>query len=260
MRAGWLVVVLGACVHSSELICDDGSICAPDSTCLPSGGCRSAGCGDGVLGGRDGEECDDGNRLDHDGCSSVCREERLEWSHVDGGDIPGRQAAAAAWDPDRGRGLIIGGFITGAAVVDAWSWTGSGWEQVPPPSSITEGGALASDGRGALIYAGGTDNNVFQDQCWVWTGSWHACAQPLPVVLEEFAMVQDPAGGVIATGGLTGVGTGKHFSPDTFRRDAAGAWTTLPVGLGVFRHAAVLDTRAGRVVRTGGTWFNSMQR
>src|ERR1041385_919717 len=139
MRAGWLVVVLGACVHSSELICDDGSICSPDSTCLPSGGCRGAGCGAGVLDGRAGEEGDDGNKLDHDGCSSVCRAERLTWTRVDGADVPPRQGAAVAWDPDRGRGLLIGGFIIGAALDDAWSWTGAGWEMVPPPSSIVEG-------------------------------------------------------------------------------------------------------------------------
>jgi len=29
-------------------------------------------CGDGVVQTQDGEQCDDGNRLDHDGCSSTC--------------------------------------------------------------------------------------------------------------------------------------------------------------------------------------------
>ena len=72
-------------------------------------------------------------------------------------------------------------------------------------------------------------------------------------------MAQDPAGGVISTGGLTGSGTAVMLSPFTFRRDPAGTWTPLPDDLGVFKLAAVLDARAGRVVRTGGTWFGGAQ-
>ena len=52
--------------------CDDG-LEQPDGICTPS--CAFARCGDGIRQAVLGEQCDDGNRLDGDGCDRVCLRE-----------------------------------------------------------------------------------------------------------------------------------------------------------------------------------------
>lgn len=104
-----LVVVLvhPACITFDATHCADGSICPIDRVCVPGGGCAPADlaaacagradgascttavgsgvcdggvcvealCGDGYVTGR--EACDDGNTIDHDGCSSDCSSSEL---------------------------------------------------------------------------------------------------------------------------------------------------------------------------------------
>ena len=60
--------------------CPDGDLCNGDETCQ-SGVCTSGPptwCGDGVVQGSCGEECDDGNTIDGDCCSSSCQIEPAE--------------------------------------------------------------------------------------------------------------------------------------------------------------------------------------
>jgi cysteine-rich repeat protein len=54
--------------------CNDGNSCTEDDTCT-SGTCGglSPTCGDGTLDSACGEQCDDGNTTDGDGCSSTCQ-------------------------------------------------------------------------------------------------------------------------------------------------------------------------------------------
>ncbi len=73
-----------------EPFCGDGSINDPDETCDPPGdhGCRDdcTFCGDGLVQPDAGEECDDGNRQNGDGCSSTCLPEGVptlgEWGRL----------------------------------------------------------------------------------------------------------------------------------------------------------------------------------
>lgn len=58
--------------------CDD-TECAADPVCVP------AVCGDGILNPGNGEQCDDGNVIDLDGCSSTCQIEVLEVEPNDDG-------------------------------------------------------------------------------------------------------------------------------------------------------------------------------
>jgi cysteine-rich repeat protein len=55
--------------------CDQG----PNNSNVPGAYCRTncsfARCGDGIVDGLQGEECDDGNRVNGDGCSSDCKRE-----------------------------------------------------------------------------------------------------------------------------------------------------------------------------------------
>lgn len=69
-------MVLGGCQLSLGVACGDG-LCAEREVCLDSGSaspvCIRSICGNGHL--EPGEECDDGNTSDGDGCSSKCTRE-----------------------------------------------------------------------------------------------------------------------------------------------------------------------------------------
>ncbi|MCY1071642.1 hypothetical protein OV090_43260 [Nannocystis sp. RBIL2] len=59
--------------------CDEACDAGPDNSDLEPGACRTdctaAGCGDSVVDYPDGEQCDDGNASDGDGCSAACQVE-----------------------------------------------------------------------------------------------------------------------------------------------------------------------------------------
>ncbi len=65
------------CRTTDAVSCGDEEFCPADSVCTPSQDppvCVPArGCGNGVLDEADGEECDDGNIVDDDGCNSTCK-------------------------------------------------------------------------------------------------------------------------------------------------------------------------------------------
>ncbi len=86
---------VASCVAGPVINCDDKNPCTAD-TCVPALGCQynnvadqtgcganlfciagkcviKAYCGDGIV--QAGEECDDGNNIDGDGCSAVCKKE-----------------------------------------------------------------------------------------------------------------------------------------------------------------------------------------
>src|SRR5690606_29522815 len=50
-------------------------LCQVEPNCPKTGGACSSRCGDGIILPTDDEECDDGNTVDGDGCSSTCTEE-----------------------------------------------------------------------------------------------------------------------------------------------------------------------------------------
>jgi cysteine-rich repeat protein len=65
-------------VEPDGIVCDDGDVCTIGDTC-GSGVCAGDSgpgglvtCGDGIFRAICGEECDDGNNVDCDGCSSAC--------------------------------------------------------------------------------------------------------------------------------------------------------------------------------------------
>ncbi|NUN13438.1 MAG: hypothetical protein HUU55_07365 [Myxococcales bacterium] len=69
----------GTCVAGAAKVCDDGDICNGVESCVPATGNCAVGpipiCGDGVLTPQCGEQCDDKNLADFDGCSSSCQVE-----------------------------------------------------------------------------------------------------------------------------------------------------------------------------------------
>jgi cysteine-rich repeat protein len=68
----------GGCGEPDIFVCENHDGRAPTCTCvdLEAVGPECTRCGDGVL--QDEETCDDGNRIDFDGCDSLCRETSVE--------------------------------------------------------------------------------------------------------------------------------------------------------------------------------------
>src|SRR5882672_3746761 len=160
----WLVVALAvipACIQSSLSRCGDGSVCAaglvcddtvggcidphvcagqPDGTaCGTSGACQAgtcaaAACGNGRI--ERSEQCDDGNALSHDGCSSTCLREHAVWSKLSPGRSPPVRARhAMAYDLARRKIVLFGGnSLANGTVGDTWEWDGTTWTQISPPS------------------------------------------------------------------------------------------------------------------------------
>jgi cysteine-rich repeat protein len=220
----WWVVALGliGCVRSASVECDDGRLCPAGFMCVADGCRRVTACGDGELG--VGEECDDGNSLSHDGCSSRCLTEQPVWHEVTVANGPEkRRGHMAAWLPDAGHGVMYGG-IDNAVLTDTWIWTGS-WTRGPDgPERVFH--AIAFDGRDRLIMFGGSlQDTTRAGDTWAWDGAaWTQVATtgPSPRVFHVMAPT-GRAGEVLLWGG-NGLGTGTL--DDTWLWN--GAWTAGP--------------------------------
>ena len=77
-------IFLTGCVEPRATICDNGMTCPGGTKCaLNQPACLINDCGDGILDVDKGEECDDGNVRNGDGCSSTCLWERCGNGVVD---------------------------------------------------------------------------------------------------------------------------------------------------------------------------------
>jgi len=142
--------------------CDDGNHVNGD-------GCRSdcsaPVCADGIKDPFEG--CDDGNRRDHDGCSHDCRRELDVWRLVERHPSP-RSNAAIAYDPARGVAVMYGGAgAAGEVHGDTWEWDGAHWNHIPllftgPPR---QGAKMVFDPRlGSMLLVGGEPGH--------WISTW----------------------------------------------------------------------------------------
>ena len=133
-----------------------------------------------------GEECDDGNLIGHDGCSSNCKTEQPVWDNaVTSLPTPARSAASMVYDSARGRIVMFGGYTPAVAGVsssatlgDTWEWDGTGWISVTTAIAPTprEGHAMAYDStrHRVVLYGGELYSGVTSlDDTWEYDGtSW----------------------------------------------------------------------------------------
>ncbi len=136
---------------------EDGTAGSEDS------GALGPRCSDGVV--DSGEQCDDGNDIDGDGCNRDCRfSGQLEWQQTYGAGVGGiDQAFAVA--PEQDGSVMVGGYVSDDADLrDAWLGRfgpdGTLLWQVSiagPGGGNDEVRALVSDGEGT-VYAAGYQN------------------------------------------------------------------------------------------------------
>jgi cysteine-rich repeat protein len=174
------------------------------------------GCGNGRM--DVGEECDDGNSMSHDGCSSGCLVEQPVWTEI---TTPGptlRRGHAMAWLPDRGYGVLHGG--TGAAVLnETWIWNGA-WTQVANGPDRTFH-TIAWDRDGQLVMFGGTDQTAIRRaESFAWDGTqWNQLGGTNATA--RFDHVMGPGvvpGQLMMYGGQNATG----INVELWQRDAAG--------------------------------------
>jgi cysteine-rich repeat protein len=76
-------------------------------------------CGDGAVDA--GEECDDGNSMDGDGCNNDCMPSGRElWVHLESPPVIASVAAIASKMSERGEVVVVGGFVDEGTGNDAW--------------------------------------------------------------------------------------------------------------------------------------------
>ena len=174
---------------------------------------------------------------------------------------PARAHTSMAFDPARGRIVLVGGSTRSAdgrwiTLGDTWTWDGERWEQASITGVTRSGHKLAyHDASHALLAVGGNDNDRFdQPLMALESDRWHPVGgDPLPPRTEA-AVAYDPLRKrVVAFGGIierTSLGTTHEF--DGTR------WHTISTTGPAARNSAVMAFHppTGKIVLFGGAGDN----
>jgi cysteine-rich repeat protein len=137
-------------------LCDDGNACTVQDQCL-AGTCTGAGvCGDGVLQTECGEQCDDGNRIDGDGCDSNCRIEASPTPTVSPQATPTPLGCASSPRSDCRLPLVPGNtpLILSVGTTSAKNELRWGWRKGATETSVDFGNPLNGTGYDVCVYDG----------------------------------------------------------------------------------------------------------
>lgn len=175
-----------------------GDKCTSDVTAgiCDAGFCLAA-CGDGSV--QKGEECDDGNLADHDGCTATCTLETGVWRRAIPPWAP-RARQMAAYDSARQRLVVYGGVADESAYGPS-GVDGETWERDPSRHWTHIAGAgpgkrrhamMAYDvQRSVVVLFGGLDDlGQIRGDTWEYNGTWHQAsptASPMPRWLGAMA-------------------------------------------------------------------------
>jgi cysteine-rich repeat protein len=289
--AMWWVIATAGCLRSETVVCSDfvcpqGTECddvhglcidreqrtacegmADGATCttaLRAGICDQSvclpGCTDGVQDA--GEECDDGNRRDHDGCSAACVTEVPTWTEWQSPWTP-RSGHMVAYDSVRKRIVVFGGIDANGTTDDLWERDEEGgWHKLdiarPPPRS---GGAMAYDPVRAVtvLFGGASKFGALLRDTWEYDGTTWREVMPAtsPSARSASAMVFDPIRArIVLVAGFDGVDIAQaghvgdvwHYNGVTWSSVA----TTGPAPAPRRAHGLAWDTPRQRLVMYGG--------
>ncbi len=159
----------------------------------------------------------------------------LTWVRVASSGPPQRCCHAMAYDVQRQRTVLFGGWDIGKAAVlgDTWEWDGKAWKQVQPktvPASRCCHAMTYDSGRGRTIMFGGAGNGSGTDlsDTWEWDGTdWtkiNTQNSPRPR-RSPMLTYHLTSGKTLLFGGGTG-STGSPFFQETWTYDGKD-WTQL---------------------------------
>ncbi|MEM7160105.1 MAG: hypothetical protein AAF799_45125 [Myxococcota bacterium] len=192
------------CVEST---CEDGLTCA-EGECVPLQG----PCGNGLL--EDGEDCDDGNLTDADGCNADCRVSgTIEWSVDLNGDAD--LSGILAVGVDSTDAIVLGGFFSQDDVVSGrlWKLDPAGeelWVDTMAETTVVRELAIAPDDG---IAVAGFSNPTSPTSTEIWVrdydtdGTLEQQFEPDWNIIEGVAVLPD--GRILAGGG------GRLFAMDS---------------------------------------------
>lgn len=279
------MVLLAACAEPRSVQCGD-IVCPADNVCHDVHGCLLVeqtktcvgkpdgerctadivegicdaelcvpGCGDGTQAGV--EECDDGNFLSHDGCSSACAFEAPGWTAWKE-PFRERRGHVAEYHAATSTLVVTAGFGVTDSVADQWSRDASGtWTQAVPAIPSRNYAASAYDsGRGRIVVFGGSTigNASKLDETWEYDGAtWRRIMIPGPPARFGAAMAYDPLRQrVVLFGGYDPLSSSPYFG-DTWEYDGT-AWTKIDIAAPSARYFHTMTWHPGRgaVVLFGG--------
>lgn len=250
------------CATDEDTACldqPDGTLCDGDKGTCYGGACFPVGCGNGVIDDpvyAHPEQCDDGNRRSHDGCSSTCTNEVATWTVEAPGAIPGLATHAMAYDSGRDTFVVFGG-DRGGIQGETWLRVAGQWQFVRPADgapSQRKNHAMTYDGarQRVVLFGGLLGNGTSSDETWDWDGARWTPRTPAnrPPPREGHAMAFDPIRGVVVLFG--GADPAAQPLADTWTWDG-NDWTEVTGSAppAMTEHAMVFDPVRGELIVVG---------
>lgn len=176
------------------------------------------------------------------------------WTEQQSGALTARSYHAMAYDSDRDRVVLFGGYESGLPSGTTWEWDGMAWVQVASsgPSPRTHF-AMAYDAarHETVVFGGHITSGVESNETWTWNGSiWTYKTNTGPSSRHRHRMAYDSVRGRIV---LFGGASGGSPQGDTWEWDGT-SWTLMPTLGPASRFDHVMaDNGQGRVVLFGGS-------
>ncbi len=235
--------------------CDDGNTAGRDGC---SRDCQSdETCGNGVVDGNQGEECDSGvPGLSGDGCSSGCFAEARQWIDRRAKVIPPLDNHRMVYDSKRKKVVLFGGIENQRFTDQTWEFDGEVWSNrtFPVAPGRRAGHQMVFDSvRGVTVLFGGDSGTELLNDTWEFDGLVWTKLEPVtsPTPRKGPAMAYDSTRRRIV---LFGGSAGSTELDDTWVFDGA-TWTQLVTSGPTPRVNASLafDTSRNRLVLVGGS-------
>jgi cysteine-rich repeat protein len=207
--------------------CDDGNTINTDAC---TNVCRSATCGDGFVYLAGGETCDDGNTANGDGCSATCK---IEGPYAVGGTIQGLSAAGLILQNNAGDNLSLAAGATSFTFATPLAFGASYNVTVAAQPAGLQCAALANTG---VVTAPVTSVVIKCGHTMIATGGNHACGIAWDSSIECWG---------IGTNGELGDGLGATRgtpAPVSAPAGKATGWTSITAG---GDHTCALRTDGG---------------
>ncbi|MBN2445264.1 MAG: hypothetical protein JXO22_00945 [Phycisphaerae bacterium] len=135
------------------------------------------------------------------------------WANLGVAGPDARYAHAVAYDSDRGKLVLFGGFVGGVPNGETWEWDGTTWTRLAPANapSARSGHAMTYDAeREEVVLFGGQDAGGLSQQTWTWNGTDWTLKSPAnsPSQRHAHGMAYDSSRDVLVLfGGTTPAGT-----------------------------------------------------